>query len=288
MESSAEDDSKPTPGERYRGILARRDGGELVIPIHAELGLRIRRALDDPDCTTDQAAKLVQADPFLAARVVAVANSVAYNPSGRAITDVRQAVTRLGFRTLRTLAMSLLVRQLSGEPDNPVHREMAQGLWEHTVHIAALCHVLARHVTHQDPETALFAGILHEVAGFYLISRAKAMPELLDGDLADWQGDGEALVGAALLEALEVPKNIVEAVDAMWQGYLAIPPASLGDTLLLAEELAPVASPLYWSPEAESSTSGLPHIEMTLDKALLSEILAESGEEVQSLIKALK
>ncbi len=274
--------------ELYRRIAAGPNGGDVVIPTHAELGLRIRRTLDDPNCSVDQAAKLVQADPFLAARVVAVANSVAYNPGGREIADVRQAVARLGFRTLRTLAMSLLVKQLSGEPANPVHRELAQGLWEHTVHVAALCHVIARRVTHQDPEAALFAGILHEVAGFYLIARAKEMPELLEGDLADWQGEGEKTVGAALLKALEVPEAVVQAIDDLWEGYLAIPSTSLGDTLLLAEELAPVASPLYWSPGAESADTGLPRIDMVLDSSMLSEVLAESAGEVQSLISALK
>jgi HD-like signal output (HDOD) protein len=274
--------------ELYRRIADEADRGELVFPTSTEIGLRIKRALDDPDCSIDQAAKLIQAEPLLAARVVAVANSVAYNRSGREITDVRQSVARLGFRTLRSLTMSLLVKQMSGQSSDPAHKVLAQKLWEHTAHVAALSHVIARRVTHQDPETALFAGILHEVAGFYLISRAREMPELLAGDQAEWRGEGESVVGAALLKILEVPEGVVTAISAMWEGYLAIPPTSLGDTLLLAEELAPVASPLYWVPNAESAAVGKPQIEMALDEETLSSILAESAEEVQSLISALK
>lgn len=274
--------------ELYRRIAEEADRGELVFPTHAEVGLRIKRALDDPDCSTDQAAKLIQAEPLLAARVVAMANSVAYNRSGREITDVRQAVARLGFRTLRSLTMSLLVRQMSGQPADPAHQALVRQLWEHTVHVAALAHVIARRVTHQDPETALFAGILHEVAGFYRIARAKDVPGLLDGDPAAWQGEGEAVVGAALLKVLEVPEPVAAAVADMWQGYLAIPPASLGDTLLLAEELAPVASPLYWAPEQDEADADAPQIEMAVDEATLTGILAESAGEVQSLIDALK
>lgn len=274
--------------ELYRRIAEEADRGELVFPTHAEVGLRIKRALDDPDCSTDQAAKLIQAEPLLAARVVAMANSVAYNRSGREIADVRQAVARLGFRTLRSLTMSVLVRQMSGQPADPVRKALVQQLWEHTVHVAALAHVIARRVTHQDPETALFAGILHEVAGFYRIARAKDVPGLLDGDPADWQGEGEALVGAALFKVLEVPEPVAAAIADLWQGYLAIPPASLGDTLLLAEELAPVASPLYWAPETTDAEAGAPQIEMAVDEATLSSILAESDGEVRSLIAALK
>lgn len=275
--------------ELYRRIAGEVDRGELVFPTGAEVGLRIKRALDDPDCSVDQAAKLIQAEPLLAARVVAVANSVVFNRSGREITEVRQSVARLGFRTLRSLTMSVLVRQMSGQPTHPAHQECARRLWEHTAHVAALCHVIARRITHQDPETALFAGILHEVAGFYLISRAREFPELLEGDLDGWQENGESLVGLALLKALEVPEGVIAAVGELWQGYLAIPPTSLGDTLLLAEELAPVASPLYWAPEKESGAAvDAPRIEMAVDEDTLSSILAESAAEVQSLISALK
>lgn len=275
--------------ELYKQIAGGECGTDLVFPTSADVGLRIKRALDDPDCSIDQAAKLVQTEPLLAARVVAVANSVAYNRSGREITDVRHAVSRLGFRTLRSLTMSVLVKQMSGQPSDPAQKQLAAKLWEHTAHVASLCQVIARRITHQDPDTALFAGILHEVSGFFLISRAKSSPELLEGDMSDWEYDGESTVGRALLRLLEVPEPVVNALEDYWQGYLAMPPTSLGDTLLLAEELAPVPSPLYWAPPPEEGVDpGRPQIEIALDEETLSSILAESAEEVRSMIDALK
>jgi len=271
----------------YRTMAAEAVQGDLVFPTSAELGLRIKRLLDDPDCALDQVAKLVQAEPLLAAKVVALANSVAYNRSGREIADVRQAVPRLGFRTLRSLTMSVLVRQISGAVSEPKRQALARQLWEHTVHVAALAHVLARRVTHQDAESALFAGMLHEVAGFYLI--AHAAPELLETAPAGWQGEGESLVGTALLKLLDVPETVGSAIAALWDGYLELPPASLGDTLLLAEQLAPVASPLYWRPEASAGAdAGTPQIEMVVDRETLTSIMEESAAEVRSLIEALR
>jgi hypothetical protein len=272
----------------YRELAAaiERDGPAFFA--HAELALRIRRAFDDPALSLDQAARLIQAEPLLAARVVGMANSVAYNRSGRPIADARQAVARLGLRTLRALAVSLLVKQLAGPAGDPLRRALAQRLWEHTVHVAALAHVIARRVTHVDPEVALFAGLLHEVAGCYLLA-APAGTAAGDAAPPSWQGEGEALVGRALLAALEVPAEVRAAIEYLWDGYLAIPPASLGDTLLLAEELAPVPSPLYWSPDPETlKLAGAPRIEIALDRETLSGVLAESGEEVASLIDALK
>ena len=83
-------------------------GDDLIFPTTTEMALRVQRALDDPDASLDQLARLVQADPLLAARVVAVANSVIYNRSGRGITDVKSAVSRIGLNTLRVLAAAVV------------------------------------------------------------------------------------------------------------------------------------------------------------------------------------
>jgi len=262
---------------------------ELIFPTTTEMALKLQRVLDDPDCSIDQLAKLVRADPLLATRVVAVANSVIYNRSGRAIADVKNAVSRVGFDALRVLAAAVVVRQMEGMARTPAHRQMAVRLWEHTAHVAALSQVIARRVTHVNPDTAFFAGIIHEVGGFYLISRAKEFPGLLEGEngsLLAWDEGGAAEVGRAVLQRLSAPAPVVEAIEGMWLGYLAMPPHSLADTLLLADQLAPVESPL--SQLAGNGREGTEaHIDVALDDETLSSILEESAEEVQSLIDAL-
>lgn len=275
--------------EVFRRIAHEAERGSLVFPTRADVALKVQRALDDPDCTMDTAAHLIMAEPLLAARVVAMANSVVYNRSGCEITDVKQAVPRLGFRTIRSLATAVVVRQMAGAQTEPRFRAMAAQLWEHTAHVAALAHVIARRVTRKDPEAALFAGIIHEVAGFYLLSKAHDTPGLFDGDpgnwMAAWHGEAEAVVGRAVLKVLNVPEATSDAVEAYWQGYLALPPLTLGDTLLLAEALAPVASPLH-DPARESRGAG--SLDVALGEATLGDILTESAEEVSSLTASLK
>lgn len=262
-----------------------------IFPTHAEAALKVRRAIENPNCTIEQAAHLIQAEPLLAARVVAMANSVACNRTGREITDVKQAVTRLGFRTIRALATAVVVQQMMSAPTDPWHRALAEQLWEHTTHVAALAHVIARHVTHLDHETALFIGIVHEVGGFYLLARAHEFPGLLEGArdnlAAAWHGESEAQVGRAVLKALGVPDPAQLAIEAYWQGYLAFPPVSLGDTLLLANELAPVPSPLLRETPDEHDAQRRANIELALGDQTLSGILGEAAEEVQSLVAAL-
>lgn len=261
--------------------------GDMVLPTGTDVLVRIQRDLDDPDCSLEHLGQLIAAEPVLAARVVGIANSVAYNPGGRAINDLRQALSRLGFRTLRTLVTAMIVRQMQGMSASPVCRDLAARLWEHTAHVAALSRLIAKRVTHQDPEVAFFAGIVHEVGGFYLISRASAYPGLLEADLEPWHNGGEASVGRQVLKALDVPPTTLDAVESMWSGYLAMPAQSLGDTLLLADELSPVESPL-----AELSgmgRRGLPaDIDMQIGDELLSEIIEGARDEVHSLTAALK
>lgn len=275
--------------ERYdilKKIAAEIDHGEVIFPTGVQVALKLKSALDDPDCHLDQATRLIQAEPLLAAKVVALANSAAFNPGGRPITDVRSAAVRLGLGYLRAIAASVVTRQLATAA-TPKDRELADRLWQHTAHVAALAQVIARRVTRLRPETAMFAAIVHEVGAFYLVSRSGEYPGLLDEDFSAWNETGEAEVGRAVLEALAVPQEIIDAIDVCWQGFLAMPPATLGDTLLLADELSPVESPLRdldGCPREGMAAS----IDLLLGEQTLAEILQESADEVATLSTALR
>lgn len=269
-----------------KSIAAEAGRGELTFPTNVNATLKLQRALNEPDCHIDGAARLVQAEPLLAARTVAIANSVAYNRSGSDVTNVRAAVQRVGFRTLGALAASVIVRQLAGEISDPDLRAKADQLWAHSAHVAALAQVIARRVSFVDPETAMFAGIVHEVGGFYLLSRAQEFPGLLDNIADEWIEHGEVAIGRGVLLKLGVPVAVMGAIEALWNGMRALPPETLGDTLLLAKDLAPVPSPLYARPGATTPESAAT-IDFTTGAGTLAQVLEESSEEVKSLTSAL-
>lgn len=284
----------------FKAIVAEATQGQLHFPTSTMVALRVRDALDNPESSLDDVVRLVRAEPLIATRVVALAISIAFNPSGREIADVRSAVSRLGFKAMRAVVAAVATHQLVGTHSDPGNRERVTKLWEHTVHVAALAHVIARRVTGQDPETAMFAGIVHEVAGFYLLSRAQGYPGLMEGDLTDWLQDDhseiegeeqardgiEAELGRAVLKALSVPQVVMEGIEALWKGYLALPPTTLGDTLLLADQLTPVRSPFHEpAPSGQDITA---NIDVIVDQETLVGILKESAEQVESLTRALR
>ncbi len=275
-------------------LAAEVEQGKLVFPTSANTAMNIKRKLEDPDCSIDSVIRLIQAEPLLSAKVIAVANSAVFNHSGKRITDVRLAITLLGMRTVRNLATAIVVWQFSGSQSNSA---LVAQLWKHSAHVAALAQVIARRITHQDPDTAMFAGMIHEISWFYLLAREKHYPGLVDGNMANsWIDDEdsednseiecEIKIGTAILNALSVPEPVKEGIICLWEGYLAFPPNTLGDTLLFADQLAPVKSPFTF-PSSQTGDDIIGNIDVLADQETLSAILKDSENEVKSLTEAL-
>ena len=273
--------------EAYRIIAAQASHGELSFPTNVNASLKIQAALDDPECHIEAAVKLIAAEPLLSARTVAIANSAAYNPAGREVSNVRVAVARLGFRTLRSLVAAMIVRQFADKLSDPVLRVKAAQLWEHSAHVAALAFVIAKRISKVDPETAFFAGIVHEVGGFYLLSRAEEFPGLVDGDAEAWREYGERTIGRGVMKKLNMPSDVMKAMEEVWFVTRMLPPHTLGDTIRLAKDLAPVPTP--WSPiegsMAIAATSAT--IDFECGAGTLQSVLEESAEDVRTLTAAL-
>jgi HD-like signal output (HDOD) protein len=268
--------------EAFGYIVAQASRGDISFPTSVNAVLRLQQALDDPDCPLDEAIRLVLAEPLLAARTVALANSAAFSGGGPPVTNVRAAVTRMGYRRLQGLVASLVVRQFGSRIKDPGLRAKAEQLWEHTTHVAALAWSLARHVTGANPDTALFAGIIHEMGGFYLLSRADEFPGLLDDDPEKWGELCEDVVGLEVVKKLSVPAPVADAIGQLRRAWINMPPSTLLDTLLLANQYAPVASPLG------AAKPALPaHADSALDFVVDEELLASIREEAAETCKAM-
>lgn len=275
-------------------LAAEAEQGRLIFPTSVNAAIKIKEKLEAPDCHLDTVIRLIQAEPLLSTKVVAIANSAVFNRSGKKITDVRSAVTLVGMRTVRNLAIVIAVQQLTGPQGRSAQ---ADQLWKHSAYVAALAQVIARRVTRKDPETALFAGMIHEISWFYLLAREKYFPGLIDDSMASsWTADEdledeseldcEITIGTAILKALSVPQPVIDDIVYLWRGYLAFPPDTLGDTLLIANQLAPVKSP-FVPPSSLTGADAAANLDLLTDEDTLSEILKDSDAEVRSLTEAL-
>ena len=272
--------------DTFRHIADQAGNGEINLPASVNAALRLQTALDDPDCPLENAIKLVGGEPQLAARVVALANSAAFKRGDDTeVTNVRAAIVRVGYKSLKTMAATLVVKQLGERISDAKLRARAERLWLHSANVAALAHVLARRVTGVDADTAMFAGIVHEVGGLYLLSRAEEFPGLLDDEPALWNEVAEAIVTREVLKKLLIPEAVSAAIMAAHNGSASPTPATLSETLVLANEYALVPSPLGESADVYEPENA--HTDFVIDSSRLTKLVDESTDELRSIIAAL-
>ncbi len=98
---------------------------DLPAPPQAEI--QIAKACADPDVTSQQLAKLIGSDPVLTAELLRIVNSPFYGVQ-REISTIAHAVTILGQRALRNLALCLSVRDAM-KPESVVGLDLLS-YWE--------------------------------------------------------------------------------------------------------------------------------------------------------------
>ena len=263
--------------------------GELRFPTSMEVTMRVLEALDDPDMDLGRMSSMVSAEPLLAARTVALANSAWYNPGGRLVTDVPKALVRIGFGKLRALAMTVAAEQLIHRDVLSPFQPLIRRLWAHCVDVAATACVLARRCTKLDRDAAFFAGMVHDIGQFFLLARVWEYPEMLSDEspLSDLVRVWHASIGRAVLSAMGMPQELVDAVDdpEIYGGEW--PPQSIPDLVFIANLLAETRNP--FSPETEDVRQGLAKAAtLGLDEERLAAVLVESAEERQALIELFR
>ncbi|MCE1238821.1 MAG: HDOD domain-containing protein [Azonexaceae bacterium] len=262
-------------------------GEEITFPTFLDITFQVRTALKDPNLNVEQLAKLVGAEPLMSAKIIRMANSVALNPSGREIADVKNAIVRVGMEAVRTVSFAVAMEQLLKSKQMQPFEGISKRLWEHTAHVAALSRVLARKLAKINGDEAMFTGLVHDLGVFYLMSRAANFPELvadkveLHALLVGWHDN----IGHALLSALGSPESVLVAVQEHETDREVKEIKTLSDVLYVANKIANRTA--GWRDaqyDGEVDTSVLDRI---FDAETLAEIVAESEEEVQSLKAAL-
>ena len=264
------------------------NSGNLEIPAFPDSAVRIKNALADPEVTADHVARVVGSDPIFSARILKVANSAMVNGAGIRITDIRMAITRMGFKMAYNTAVAIAVDQLLHSSPVEELRPYLEDLWRHSMKVGALSYVIARKLTKLNPDEAMLAGLLHDIGKYYILTRSAEYPVLFSepGMLDDIMRKWHTGVGRKILEAWNFSENIAiaadehETLDRMHFG-----PATLTDVVLVANLFAHNEDPNHLPDLDWEQVPTLKRLELTSDLAY--EIIEESSDEVQSIIQAL-
>ena len=279
----------PRVSDAFRAAFAAAKVGELNFPTSLDASRRVLKAVENPDIGLATLAKIVVSEPLLSAKVIRLANSVAMNPTNQVIRDVRMAVVRIGMDPIKALAMVLIMNQLRQSQRHSGIRQLSSRLWERSVNMAALAYVIAKKMTTLSPDEAMFAGIVHDLGRFYLLSQAVDYPELLENPaaLAEAINDLEDRAIRMVFGELNLPGPVVEAVLASRNYGKTMPPATLGDVLFIAGALSPRLDPLN-ELDARIPPAGNAAAALGLDQGTVAEVIAASGDEIYSIIVALE
>jgi HD-like signal output (HDOD) protein len=206
-----------------------------------EVALKIRNALANEDVSVAEISRLIGSEPALAARIVKIANSALFYRGSRPITSVSAAVSQLGHRMVRNVALSYASQQVFIGYGSQSVREFLASIWQHSVHTAALAHMLARVRTKLNPDDAFLAGLLHEVGKLYILMRVKDKIEQLASEAAfqavvnEWH----PRLGGAVIDSWGLPADLAIAVGEHQTCALEAPePPRLTDVVAVANYLA--------------------------------------------------
>lgn len=174
---------------------------------------RVVQAALREDCSIEQLGNLASTDPALTIRVLALVNSPTFGVKAN-VTDVRQAISLIGARGLRTLALSLIVSDLL--PDDAG----ANVLLVQCLRRAEACRGLAAALGLAQAEACFSTGLLLELAVLWrarddLPSTVRSAHQSSEHRILLEEAEGlrpHGARGAELAQELGLPADTADAI----------------------------------------------------------------------------
>lgn len=149
-----------------REILHKSD----LIPPLPDLVARLLGVLNKQETEPADLERLMQHDPVLVAKMLAMVNSPFYGLN-RTIRTVKDAVMVLGFRGVRSLVLAASTAKFL-QRDYTCYGHQPKGLWLHSVCVATGSKSLAQlcRMGADDAEQLFVAGLLHDIGKLLLVT----------------------------------------------------------------------------------------------------------------------
>ncbi|MCA9482613.1 MAG: HDOD domain-containing protein [Nitrospina sp.] len=123
--------------------------------------IRLEAKIDDPGGELEEIAQLIETEPVLAGRLLALSNSVFFGAGREKILSLKGAVLRLGLKLVLDLAYTLeLPRIFSG-----VGTFNQEKFWKHSLAVGVLSRQMAGKwaLERRVGEQAYLAGLMHDI-----------------------------------------------------------------------------------------------------------------------------
>lgn len=136
------------------------------IPSLPQFVIETLNKLEDPKSNAADVGHKLSLDEGLLVRVLRLANSAYYGLS-RKITGVSEAVSYLGFKTVKSIVLAATVYKFMDNSFSGYALDRGE-LWKHSQSVAAAAHYISQHFKVGDPEEAYIGGMMHDIGKIVL------------------------------------------------------------------------------------------------------------------------
>lgn len=184
---------------------------DFVLPTLPSIALKLQDLINDPNVSADQIVTVLSSDPAVSAQIIRSANSAAF--SGKpAVSNIREAASRLGYRQLHNLVISITMNNLFSA-SNPVICEHLKQVWDHSRKVAAISYVLATQHRHLSADEAMLAGLMHNIGELPLYLQLERKQVYLENDaLTTLIRTSHRAIGARLLKQWHFSPTTIEVL----------------------------------------------------------------------------
>ncbi len=187
--------------------------GDLELPMFSGTAVRIQRAFQVEEVDIDEIVRLISSDPAIAARVLELANSAAIR-GARQITDLRQAVIRMGNKLVQSSVMTFALRQVERNDGlSETSKTKLRAIWVESVELAARCYVIAKEFTKLNANEALLTGLLSVVGRLYILLKSQERGIEDDAELEQVLADWHPAISKAIGESWNMSDALVNALE---------------------------------------------------------------------------
>ncbi len=162
------------PEEIAKEIFEQVKRGKIELPVLPNIIQEIQTAIDNPNTTSDDLARIVEKDAIISIRLMSTANSPIYMGQYK-VRSIREAIPRIGFKETRNI-VSVIVSKNMFQAKSKEYVKWMEILWAHSLASAYGARLLADHLRYMDPEKYFLMGLVHDIGKVLIIKSISENP----------------------------------------------------------------------------------------------------------------
>ena len=271
--------------EFLSGLADTLAAGVVELPAFPKVVIEVQEAFKDPNYTLQKVARVISTDRALADRLLQMANSTAFNATGRVIIALDVAINRLGAQKVYSVALGHAVAHIRHNESLRSIAPRLDELWAECVTVAHFSEAVAKRSALPFPG-AFAAGLLHGIGRFYILvqSASRGASQVpLNAALVDaWH----PIIAKAVLKNWQMDEAVCEAVGAQAEvNIVRVGPPTLTEVLIASIRLATRMQNRY---DTSNLNAGGAFARLDLTTEACRSLIAQASEETRALQRALR